>query len=92
MCPLYPLHIVLLYLCLTLPLLLAVVDGASSLASWKLNFSKEIIGVGNETEKLRELTSQQLELECDNCEQEQLAQYKVVIENQDPNIAFIQSR
>jgi len=90
MCPLYPLHIVLLYLCLTLPLLLAVVDGASSLASWKLNFSKEIIGVGNETEKLRELTSQQLELECDNCEQEQLSQYKVVIENQDPNIAFIQ--
>ena len=33
MCPLYPLHIVLLYLCLILPLLLAVVQGSEELSS-----------------------------------------------------------
>ena len=38
MCPLYPLHLALLYLCLALPLLVAVVDG--SLATWQLAFSR----------------------------------------------------
>ena len=33
MCPLYPLHIVLLYLCLILPLLLAVVQGSEELST-----------------------------------------------------------
>jgi len=33
MCPLYPLHIVLLYLCLILPLLLAVVQGSEEFSS-----------------------------------------------------------
>jgi hypothetical protein len=35
----YILHFPVLYFCLLLPLLLAVVQGAESLAGWKLNFS-----------------------------------------------------
>lgn len=36
MCPLYPFHIIILYLCLVLPLLLAIVQGAEELSSWKV--------------------------------------------------------
>jgi len=36
MCPLYPFHIIILYLCLLLPLLLAVVQGAEELSGLKL--------------------------------------------------------
>ena len=36
MCPLYPFHLVILYLCLVLPLLLAVVQGAEELSGWKV--------------------------------------------------------
>jgi hypothetical protein len=42
MCPLYPFHLILLYLCLLLPLLLAVVEGSEVLAdfkNWNLTFS-----------------------------------------------------
>ena len=36
MCPLYPFHIIILYLCLLLPLLLAVVQGAEELSGLKI--------------------------------------------------------
>ena len=36
MCPLYPFHLIILYLCLVLPLLLAVVQGAEEIAGWRV--------------------------------------------------------
>jgi len=89
MCPLYPLHIALLYLCLALPLLLALVEGAETLAGWKLDFSHTEIGVGNETEKLRELTYKQFDVICTDCEQKSSSKYKLLLHNEDPNIASI---
>jgi len=89
MCPLYPLHIALLYLCLALPLLLALVEGAETLAGWKLDFSHTEIGVGNETEKLRELTYKQFDVICTDCEQKSSSKYKLFLHNEDPNIASI---
>ena len=89
MCPLYPLHVVLLYLCLALPLLLAVVDGADSLAAWRLTFSRNSIG-HNKTERLRELTSGQFDVLCSDCDQDPGAEYKLRLRNEDPGIAFLQ--
>ena len=88
MCPLYPLHIALLYLCLLLPLLLAVVDGADVLASWKLSFSQTVIG--NKTDHLRELTSKQFEVQCQDCVQDPSSNYKFILKNEDPRIAHLQ--
>jgi len=88
MCPLYPLHIALLYLCLLLPLLLAVVDGADVLASWKLSFSQTVIG--NKTDHLRELTSKQFEVQCQDCVQDPSSNYKLILKNEDPRIAHLQ--
>ena len=90
MCPLYPLHIALLYLCLALPLLLAVVEGADTFAGWKLGFSHSKLGAGsNETDKLRELTSKQFDVICSNCVQQPSNKYKLILQNEDPNIASI---
>lgn len=89
MCPLYPLHVVLLYLCLALPLLLAVVDGADSLAAWRLTFSRNSIG-HNKTERLRELTTGQFDVLCSDCDQDPGAEYKLRLRNEDPGIAFLQ--
>lgn len=90
MCPLYPLHIALLYLCLALPLLLAVVEGADTFAGWKLGFSQSQLGAGsNETEKLRELTTKQFSVICSDCVQQPSSKYKLFLQNEDPSIASI---
>merc|ERR1712183_566930 len=90
MCPLYPLHIALLYLCLALPLLLAVVEGADTFAGWKLGFSHSKLGAGsNETDKLRELTTKQFSVICSSCVQQPSSKYKVFLQNEDPNIASL---
>merc|ERR1712183_352839 len=90
MCPLYPLHIALLYLCLALPLLIALVEGADTFASWKLGFSQSKLGAGsNETDKLRELTTKEFSVICSNCVQQPSSKYKLRLQNQDPNIASI---
>ena len=90
MCPLYPLHIALLYLCLALPLLLAVVEGADTFAGWKVGFSHSKLGAGsNETDKLRELTTKQFSVICSNCVQQPSSKYKLFLQNEDPNIASI---
>jgi len=91
MCPLYPFHIIILYFCLLLPLLLAIVEGAESLASWKVTFSASSIGQGNETEKLRELTTKNFDVICTDCAQDKDSIYKLELKNEDPRIAFIQS-
>jgi len=90
MCPLYPFHLIILYFCLLLPLLLAVVEGAESLASWKVDFSTNSIGEGNETEKLRELTTKKFDILCSGCEQEKDSIYKLELRNEKPRIASIQ--
>jgi len=91
MCPLYPFHIIILYFCLLLPLLLAVVEGAESLASWKVSFSHSMIGKGNETEKLRELTTKTFEVFCSDCVQDKESKYKLQVKNEDPRIAVLQT-
>jgi sodium/bile acid cotransporter 3/5 len=64
MCPLYPFHLILLYLCLLLPLLLAVVEGAEVLSefrNWNLTFSPQKVV------KLQEYNSTQVQIACINC-------------------------
>ena len=64
MCPLYPFHFIFLYLCLLLPLLLAVVEGSEVLAEWKnwnLTFSP------NKVSKLQEYNKTQVQIACINC-------------------------
>jgi len=59
MCPLYPFHFVLLYLCLLLPLLLAVVECSDVLIDfkkWNLVFSPQKI------ESLLEMNSTEVEV------------------------------
>jgi len=87
MCPLYPLHILVLYCCMLLPLFLAVVQGAENLAGWKLNFSVPRIGHGEH--KLRELTSQAVDVLCFDCPQIEGEKYTLAVTNQDPSIAEI---
>jgi len=87
MCPLYPLHILVLYCCLLFPILLATVHGAENLAGWKLNFSTPSIGAGEE--KLREMTNQSFQVLCFDCVQTEDTSYTLELHNQDPNIAKV---
>jgi len=91
MCPFYPFHIAILYFCLLLPVFLALVEATESLASWNVGFSKSSIGVGNETEKLRELTSKSFDVICSECVQDKGSVYKLELRNEDPRIAVISS-
>ena len=62
MCPLYPLHLVLLYLCLLLPLLFAVVEGTEELFNgWKLKFTPGSV------DKLQEYNASEVQFECVDC-------------------------
>ena len=64
MCPLYPFHLILLYLCLLLPLLLAVVEGSEVLAdfkSWNLTFSP------HKVRRLEEYNTTEVQISCYNC-------------------------
>merc|ERR1711892_680086 len=55
------------------------------------NFSATSIGKGNETEKLRELTTKNFDVICSDCGQDRDSIYKLELKNEDPRIAFIQS-
>ena len=62
MCPLYPFHLVLLYLCLLLPLLFAIVEGSEELfANWKVTF------LPNKVDKLMQFNSTEVRLRCEDC-------------------------
>ena len=88
MCPLYPFHILILYLCLMLPLLLAVVEAAESLAGWNLGISKSTYNEdGNFTLKLREETSETFNINCDGCDHDPGSSYSLKIHNHEPHIA-----
>ena len=94
MCPLYPIHMILLYLCLLLPLLLAVVEASSFLPAqkhpWHLSFSASQIGEGkNETSKLRELTSKRVKVSCKDCAQVPGRSYQLLLHNHNPHVALL---
>ena len=94
MCPLYPLHMILLYLCLLLPLLLAVVEASSFLpdqhSPWHLAFPDLQIGEGrNESRKLRELTSKGLKVSCRDCPQVPEGSYQLLLRNHNPHVALL---
>jgi len=92
MCPLYPFHLILLYICLLLPLLLAVVEGAETLSGWNLSFSVSQLGQGrNESAKLREKTWKSFQVSCTNCEQVPGDKYVLHLHNRDPRIASLTS-
>ena len=62
MCPLYPLHVIFMYLCLLLPFFLAVVQGTEDLlAGWKLSF------VPGKIDKLEQFNSTRVQLACEGC-------------------------
>jgi len=71
MCPLYPFHVIILYLCLLLPLLFAVIEGADELAGikWNLSFMPKRIDGTNDANTLKEYGSIKVELNgnCTNC-------------------------
>ena len=65
MCPLYPFHVIILYLCLLLPLLFAIIEGADELSGrkWNLNFMPKNFT----TEKIKEYETKEVQLSCDAC-------------------------
>ena len=85
---------ILLYLCLLLPLLLAVVEASSFLpdqhSPWHLAFSDLQIGEGrNESRKLRELTSKGLKVSCRDCPQVPEGSYQLLLRNHNPHVALL---
>ncbi len=86
MCPLYPLHVVLLYLCLLLPLLLAVVEGSEELFSrWRISFIPKKV---NSTEGHTET----VEVYCDDCfvPAGTSSNLRLVLTSQHPNVASLE--
>ena len=96
MCPLYPFHVIILYLCLILPLLFAVIEGADELAGlklprWNLQFNPEKV------DKLKQFntTDVDITLNCTkNCngidDPGSLQHLQLVLTNEKENIASLQ--
>lgn len=90
MCPLYPFHFVLLYLCLLLPLLFAVVEGSEELfANWKVTFlpgKVHQLQVGNRTN---------VTLMCEDCDvPDDLVSrnFKMALLSDDPKVRGVYQR
>lgn len=92
MCPLYPFHLILLYLCLLLPLLFAVVEGSEELfANWKVNFLPD-----NGT-RVYEQSHEEVTFQCKGCEittemQEKYPDLKLVLYSNYPGVASIDNQ
>ena len=87
MCPLYPLHLVLLYLCLLLPLLFAVVEGTEEMFNtWKLKFTPDSV------EKLQEYNSSEVQIECVDCTVPERFPHHLTLAlvSEDPGVASVQ--
>ena len=96
MCPLAPFHVIILYLCLILPLLFAVIEGADELAGlklprWNLQFTPDRV------DKLKQfnLTEVNITLNCtENCDSiddpGSLQHLRLVLTNEKENIASLQ--
>lgn len=97
MCPLYPLHIVLLYLCLILPLLLAVVQGSEELSTTIAsngNFGRKgKLGFGLDNFKTQEQNVSQLQVSCYDCDGLDAYQHdlKLVLSVTEPHVASVAS-
>ncbi len=94
MCPLYPFHTVLLYLCLVLPVIIAVVEGSAvgvgagrndAFAGWKLRFAPAGI------EKLEEYDSKIVQFGCEDCKVPEGFPHplSVAIINDSPDVAGV---
>eukprot|EP00095_Tigriopus_kingsejongensis_P010484 maker-scaffold1034_size68570-snap-gene-0.15 protein:Tk10484 transcript:maker-scaffold1034_size68570-snap-gene-0.15-mRNA-1 annotation:"p3 protein" len=89
MCPLYPLHVIFLYLCLILPLFLAVVQGSEELfGQWNLEFAPKSI------EKLLQFNSTELEISCHQCRLSEdvhrvFPELELVVSSQDDFVASV---
>jgi len=96
MCPLAPFHVIILYFCLILPLLFAVIEGADELAGlklprWNLQFTPDRV------EKLKQfnLTEVNVTLNCtEHCDSiddpGSLQHLRLVLTNEKENIASLQ--
>jgi len=91
MCPLYPFHVIILYLCLILPLLFAVIEGADELAGLKIpKFSLGFIP--DKIEKLKQFnfTEVDVTVNCtENCDFDP-GSLQLVLTNSKENIASLQ--
>lgn len=87
MCPLYPFHVIILYLCLLLPLLFAVIEGADELAGlkkWNLKF------IPDKVEKLEQYNFTEVKVNCENCNTlDDPGSLQLVLKNEKPNIASL---
>ena len=90
MCPLYPFHVIILYLCLLLPLLFAIVEGADELAGlkvpkWNVSF------LPSKVEKLQELNFTEVQFSCESCPiaDHDPGSLQLALKNDQPNIASV---
>ena len=90
MCPLYPFHVIILYLCLLLPLLFAIVEGADELAGikvpkWNVSF------LPSKVEKLQELNFTEVQFSCESCSiaDHDPGSLQLALKNDQPNIASV---
>ena len=92
MCPLYPFHLILLYLCLLLPLLFAVVEGSEELfANWKVNFLPE-----NGT-SVKEYNNSEVTFQCQDCEitkemEEKYPDLRLILYSDNPGVASMDNQ
>jgi len=92
MCPLYPFHVIILYFCLILPLLFAVIEGADELAGlkgWSVRFNP------NKISKMKQFnfTEVNVTLECrENCDFiDDPGSLQLVLSNEKEDIASLQT-
>lgn len=92
MCPLYPFHVIILYLCLLLPLLLAIVEGSDELANLKLGSNWNLSFNPKKVEKLQEYNTTQVQLSCQGCQlpsNHDPGDLRLALVAEDPGIASI---
>ena len=90
MCPLYPFHVIILYLCLLLPLLFAIVEGADELAGikvpkWNVSF------LPSKIEKLQEHNFTEVQFSCETCSmvEHDPGSLQLMLKTDPPNIASL---
>ncbi len=92
MCPLYPFHVIILYLCLILPLLFAVIEGADELAGLKLGGKWNLTFTPNKIHKLQEYNSTEVQLSCHDCplpSDFDPGSFQLALKNEKPDLASI---
>ena len=94
MCPLYPFHVIILWLCLILPLLFAVIEGAEELAGLKFKGLSLIFKPGKIDQLMQyNSTEVDLTLNCaDSCDflDDPGSNIQLILTNEKENIASLQ--